>query len=200
MLKNHNINDLDNFICGWYIDEKLCDDMVGYHKNADHRWQAELRSQGVPSGANKAIKNSIDCNILDKNLYKRYITELQKCVDLYCKKYTWVNNISKWRVIEAANLQHYIPPDGGYHAWHCERCGGSNENNRRVMVFLTYLNNVIDGGETEFFYQKIKIKAEKGLTIIFPADWMFVHRGIVSNTQEKYIYTGWFSFVKENNL
>jgi hypothetical protein len=59
---------------------------------------------------------------------------------------------------------------------------------------MTYLNDVTDAGETEFFYQKIKMKPEKGLTLIWPADWTFTHRGIASPTQEKTIITGWFNF------
>ena len=35
----------------------------------------------------------------------------------------------------------------------------------------------------------------KGLTLIWPADWTHVHRGIVSASEEKYIITGWFSFM-----
>ena len=32
----------------------------------------------------------------------------------------------------------------------------------RHMVFMTYLNDVSDGGETEFYHQDVKVKAEKG--------------------------------------
>ena len=60
---------------------------------------------------------------------------------------------------------------------------------------MTYLNDVKDGGETEFHYQKIKTKAEKGLTIIFGSDWNFFHRGITSKTETKYIATGWYSYI-----
>ena len=59
---------------------------------------------------------------------------------------------------------------------------------------MTYLNDVTDGGETEFFHQNLKITPEKGLTLIWGADWTFTHRGIPSPSQEKYIATGWFSF------
>ena len=41
--------------------------------------------------------------------------------------------------------------------------------------------------------KKIKVKPEKGLTLIWPADWTFTHRGIPS-PQEQYIVTGWLSF------
>ena len=57
---------------------------------------------------------------------------------------------------------------------------------------MTYLNDVEDGG-TEFYYQKLKTKAKKGLTLIWPTDFTHTHRGIVSKTKEKYIVTGWFT-------
>ena len=63
---------------------------------------------------------------------------------------------------------------------------------------MTYLNDVIDRGETEFFHQKIKVKPKKGLTLIWPVDWTFYHRGIPSPTQEKYIITGWYCFTSES--
>ena len=43
--------------------------------------------------------------------------------------------------------------------------------------------------------QPIKIKPKKGLSVIWPADFTYTHRGIPSPTQEKYIATGWFHMV-----
>jgi hypothetical protein len=60
---------------------------------------------------------------------------------------------------------------------------------------MTYLNTVTDGGETEFFWQKIKVKPEKGLTLIWPSDFTHTHRGIPSPSQKKYIVTGWFNIL-----
>jgi len=59
---------------------------------------------------------------------------------------------------------------------------------------MTYLNDISDEGETEFLYQKIKVKPEKGLTLIWPTDWTHTHRGIPSQTETKYIATGWYRF------
>ena len=59
---------------------------------------------------------------------------------------------------------------------------------------MTYLNTVKDGGETEFIYQKLKVKPETGLTLIWGSDWPFTHRGITSKTKTKYITTGWYSY------
>jgi hypothetical protein len=61
---------------------------------------------------------------------------------------------------------------------------------------MTYLNDVKDGGQTEWFHQKLKIKPEIGLTVIWPVDWMFLHKGVVAKKEEKFIITGWFSFIE----
>ena len=64
---------------------------------------------------------------------------------------------------------------------------------------MTYLNDVTDQGETEWLHQNLKIKPKKGLTIFWPTDWTFVHRGITSPSQEKYIATGWYNYIEPNN-
>jgi len=69
-------------------------------------------------------------------------------------------------------------------------------NTNRVLVFMTFLNDVDDGG-TEFFYQNITAPAVKGLTLIWPPYFTHVHRGQISNTKEKYILTGWYAFDKK---
>jgi hypothetical protein len=60
---------------------------------------------------------------------------------------------------------------------------------------MTYLNDIKEGGETEWFHQKLKIKPEKGLTVIWPAEWLYLHRGCVAKKETKYIITGWISFI-----
>jgi hypothetical protein len=194
MLREHFINQFDNFICGWYIDKTVCEDLIQYHKSCENKKQGTF---GAQRKVNKKIKDSVDCVLQDSELSKRYYNELQKCVDLYIEKYKGCNVGPAWKNTENANLQYY-EPGGGYHVWHCERYVMTPPEIYRHLVFLTYLNDVNDAGETEFMYQKLKIKPETALTIIFPADWTFTHRGIASPTEEKYIYTGWFNFYTED--
>ena len=63
---------------------------------------------------------------------------------------------------------------------------------------MTYLNTIDDGGGTEFILQNLVASAKQGLTLIWPAGWTHYHRGIVSNTQIKYIITGWLCFYPDN--
>jgi len=86
-------------------------------------------------------------------------------------------------------------PGQGYKCWHCERASAQSVASDRHLVFMTYLNDVTDAGQTEFKIQKRKVDARKGKTLIWPVDWTHTHRGIVSPTQLKYIVGGWFSYL-----
>ena len=82
-------------------------------------------------------------------------------------------------------------PRQGYHAWHCENADQSSAN--RILAYTLYLNDIEEGGETEFLYQGLKIKPETGKLIIWPAYFTHPHRGNPIYKGYKYIITGWYT-------
>jgi len=56
---------------------------------------------------------------------------------------------------------------------------------------MLYLNDDFEGGETEFIYQKDRIKPRKNRLVIWPATYTHVHRGNPPINGDKYIITGW---------
>ena len=181
-----------SFIGGWFIDEKICDNLIQYFKNNPNKRKGQIFDNNK-AVINKDVKDSTEVSFTPSTKIKEWLdyqTELQKVLNLYLKKYPDANNVAKFGLVEGANLQHY-KPDTGYYSWHSERQGISD----RHLVFMTYLNDVDEGG-TEFKNQKIKLPAKKGLTTIWPTDWTHTHRGVISKTQDKYIITGWFNYVK----
>ena len=190
-MREHDINKLDNFICGWYLDDQsICDILINHHKS-------NPSERGIVIGGVKLeVKNSLDLVLADVSLLTQYTSKLQLCVDEYIKKYKWCDQYSAWGVTQFPNIQKY-EANGAFYAWHTERVDGEYPASTRHLVFMTYLNDVNDAGETEFYHQKIKVKPEKGLTLIWPADWTFTHRGVPSPSQEKYIITGWFNFISK---
>lgn len=194
-MKEHNVNQLDNFICGWYIDTIVCDNLVELFKKNQNKFEGRFSDTERGIMVDKTMKDSIECLLEgDELLSKKYSEELQKCVNLYRKKYEFCDATTSWNILTNPNIQYYAPK-GGYYIWHNERACRDEPFVSRHLVFMTYLNDVTDAGETEFYYQKLKIKPEKGLTVIWPVDWTFTHRGIPSPSQEKYIVTGWFNFI-----
>lgn len=192
-MKQHKINKKNNFIAGWYIDHEICDELIEYHKNSDEKFEGK-----IGRGIVKEVKDSTDVKLKDHELLLAYYGRIKNVAHEYIKKYPNSNEYSPWGIDEDMLIQHYKPGQG-FLSWHTERSVLYWPVSARHLVFMTYLNTLTDGGETEWFHQNLKIKPEKGLTVIWPVDWTFTHRGVTSNTQEKYIATGWFSFAQPPN-
>ena len=64
---------------------------------------------------------------------------------------------------------------------------------------MTYLNNVEDGGATNFSHYGISVKPEIGKTLIWPAEWTHAHNGRIVNSGKKYIITGWMNFTQSTD-
>jgi len=86
-------------------------------------------------------------------------------------------------------LQKTEPMGGGFHNFHCEDQGWNVAH--RTMAWMVYLNDVEDGGETEFIYQQKRFKPERGSVLLWPASYTHMHRGNPPLTN-KYIATGWY--------
>lgn len=195
----HEVNSLDNFILGWYDENNdICDRIVQFYKDSRSKSEGLVYASDNKIIVDKSIKDCIQCSLeADSDLYDEYVYSfLQEKTDLYIKKYLFCDLNNPWTITDNVNIQHYAP-GAGFHQWHNERGCTSFPLTTRHLVFMTYLNDVQVGGETEFYYQKIKIKPKKGLTLIWPVDWPFTHRGLTSNTEEKFIITGWYNYINE---
>jgi len=84
-------------------------------------------------------------------------------------------------------------PGEGYHIWHVEHNQGY-ENEPRAFVYTIYLNDVEEGGETEFLHFSKRVKPKAGRIVIWPAGFPYVHRGNPPISGEKYILTSWLVF------
>jgi len=187
----------EDFIHSWTMPEEICDNIVNFYNTHPDEWVkgAYTNSENI-MGDSKDIKDSNDLIISPRNNDKPfydYKVALQKCLDEYIQMFPMINNLCSFGICEAYNIQHY-PKGGGFKVEHFERDGSLTGTLKRCLVFLTYLNDVENGG-TIFKYQNRTIKAQKGKTILFPPDWTHTHVGQISQTQEKMIVTGWYSFM-----
>jgi 2OG-Fe(II) oxygenase superfamily len=102
----------------------------------------------------------------------------------------------------AINVQKYTKGVGGYYYWHSEiyprdvQC----ETLHRVLLFMFYLNDVEQGGETEFLYANKKLKPTQGQMVIAPAGFTHTHRGNVPLSSDKYILTSWILFNRAEQI
>ena len=100
------------------------------------------------------------------------------------------------------NAQRYTAGEGGYPYWHSEVYPQKPHNDalHRVLLFMFYLNDVSDGGETEFYYQKRSVTPVAGRMVIAPAYFTHTHRGLIPKSNDKYILTSWLLFNRAEHI
>ena len=184
-----------NFIGAYNIEnDSLCERIVSFFEE-----NKDLQSQGaVGDGVDEKIKKSTDITIYPNNLkeekfflFKDYLNSLNKCYQDYRETYPFLKKFITKVDLGYFNIQKYLP--GGHFAeLHSERT--SLQNLHRLFAWMTYLNDVDDGGTTDFDYFDIKVKPEKGKTLIWPAEWTHAHTGSILKSGKKYIITGWMHF------
>ena len=108
----------------------------------------------------------------------------------YVQKFDVISGLSSHNSFSARIQKTKI--GGGYHTWHCET--DSRFTSNRILGWMLYLNDVEEGGETEFLYQHKRIKPKTGSLVIWPAAFTHTHRGNPPLTNTKYIITGWVEF------
>jgi len=184
-----------NFIGAYNIENNLlCEKIVSFFEE-----NKDLQSQGATGeGVDEKIKKSTDITIYPNNLkeekfliFKDYLNSLNQCYQDYRETYPFLKQFIKKVDLGYFNIQRYLP--GGHFAnLHSERT--SLQNLHRLFAWMTYLNDVDDGGTTDFDYFDIKVKPEKGKTLIWPAEWTHAHTGSILKSGKKYIITGWMHF------
>ena len=188
-----------HFIGSWNIEENsLCDEIVSFF-SAHEEKQEPGQSAG---GVNLEAKNSTDITVNPRDLelpeykpVKEYINCLYACYEDYLKEFPFLASTMPRTDIGSFNIQKYLP-GGHFKLPHTERT--SIQNSFRVLAFMTYLNDVEDGGSTTFVHQNLEIQPERGKTLIWPAEWTHAHLGNIVNSGEKYIITGWMHFPHES--
>ena len=185
-----------NFIGSWIIDPTLCEEIIEYfEKNKHKQYQGQ-----TASGFNLESKNRQDITLTPKELnfpenkiYKKYFENLFECYKDYNHQWPFLTEMIKHLDIGNFNIGKYEPGQH-FQKVHCERCGLNTLH--RLFAFMTYLNDVEEGGSTYFNHYDLDIKPKKGLTLLWTAEWTHTHKGNVLKSGVKYIITGWLIFPK----
>ena len=184
-----------NFIGSWLIEPlSLCDELIEFFEA-----RQESHGQGKTAGGlNLESKKSTDLSIrpkeieaLDHKPVREYLDALFACYKDYLEQWSFLDTFLQNVEIGPFNIQRY-DPSGHFLKIHCERT--TLATSHRVLAWMTYLNDVEDGGETHFVHQDLDVQPQKGKTLIWPAEWTHAHQGKVVNSGQKYIITGWLHF------
>ena len=181
------IFELENALPG-----ELCDEIV-------RRFEADTRrAPGVIASlkVNKGVKDTVDLHLsrfpewkdLDTKIYEALKTHLAIVMPCLTQGLVPIPAHED----SGYNIQKYEPGSNGY-VWHMDML--PNNDRQRMLVFIYYLNDVSEGGETEFLQHEVSVKPAKGKLVFFPPFWTHVHRSAPNPKEAKYIVTGWIEML-----
>lgn len=169
---------------------ELCDDMIQrFEAQTDEQYQGRI---GQTASQDNRIKKTTDLVVSGKDHWKDVDNNLFRSMGIAIKEFREAYPYFKGPFKDMGyGIQRYNP--GEYYHWHID--GGSHDFSQRQLVAIWYLNDVPGpGGETEFLFQNVKIKPEKGKLVLFPPFWTHEHRAVTLNEGVKYIATTWIVF------
>ena len=194
------------------LDRDFCQSVVG-------KFDQDERTYDGHSGAtvNTRVKVSTDLLISqlpdwsdeDAKFFEVLAPHVTSYLDMLSKEL----NIQSSGFVVDSGYQIQRTSADGFYTWHSDdayytildtEVDGSNSGTtmaaieRRLFTYIFYLNDFdeFEGGETEFFLGNGNIhtiKAKPGKLILFPANFLFQHRGVNVTSGSKYLATGWVS-------
>lgn len=189
---NKRDNNVYNSICVYdnVLPKELCQEIIKKFDKDERKYKGLI---GVDKRVNVEIKDTTDLCISKledwKDIDNKLCIYLNKMINKYMKNLN--NNFKNLNIQidgkfedDGYKVQKYLQNEGEY-KWHDDKA-----NKTRILTFLWYLNDVKEGGETEFV-DGTKVKPKTGRICIFPATWLHIHRGCMPISSDKYICNGW---------
>lgn len=129
----------------------------------------------------------------DTWIFETFRKAVMESYQHYSNEYGILERVAKHAISGTVKIQKTLPKQG-YHVWHCEH--GALPLGSRIALVMLYLNDVEDGGETEWLYQSRRVKPETGKVVICPSGFTHTHRGNPPLSGEKYIMNCWIEYVE----
>jgi hypothetical protein len=183
--------------------EELCCKLIeGFHLVHDNEGSWNRQDADNSPKINKEDIAVRSADLLVDNLYSSVHDSLTKTIKDYLLNYVkefevgmFANTpINEYPINQTGIKIQMTKPSQGYHVWHCEN--SSQIVKGRFLTWILYLNDVDEGGETEFIHLSERVKPKTGRLVIFPAGWTHTHRGNPPLSNIKYIATGWLEYTE----
>ena len=168
---------------------KICDDIVDFFESIPNKKRVETKDSRPRFTEFNFTRESS----LNEELHKTICQYLLAAVEDYR---TEIKNFSVWApknlYFQHLRIKRYISEDKDEFDTHVDVSNDINEG--RYLSFMWYLNDVTDGGETEFTGLDFKVQPKKGTLLMFPPFWMYPHKGHLLNSGKKYLLSTYLHY------
>ena len=198
MSDNKKTKKIENFIGVYdnYFSENMIDAFVDIYKNNELSKNVYLRSQYQDRCSSEMKDTMVPLPFSESHTWLQKVPGFPENLMMAYQEYLKEVPLNTYLGYENLHFQtvkiQKTSPGEGYHVWHVE-AGFNYEMLQRVVAYTVYLNDIKEGGETEFLYQHTRVKPKKGRLVIWPAMFPFVHRGNPPLKEDKYILTSWLN-------
>lgn len=175
------------------ISKELCSDFINFFRNMEEIGLCENRQADGTSIIRKDDLSfcSSDIPLRGGAGFSDFLSIFwNKIYPIYAEKYGVLKDSGSHNIYDVKIQETDVGQ--GYHVWHYESCEKKLSN--RLLAFILYLNDVDEGGETEFLYYPKRVKPKTGTVVLWPAAFTHAHRGNPPISNCKYILTGWVEF------
>jgi Rps23 Pro-64 3,4-dihydroxylase Tpa1-like proline 4-hydroxylase len=189
---NNVIHAQDFIVIYRALDKDLCETVIQRFNEDENKNNGKIGRLGDVS-VDERIKKSWDLEIPIEgkwqDIFQKIHPKIQTCIAHY---------VAQSPILTALPLQatgykiQMYPKNQGYFNWHADSVGIKSRS--RVAAMVLYLNDVEQGGETEFYHHGIKISPTAGNLVLFPVGWNYMHRGHVPESGDKYIISTFIKF------
>jgi hypothetical protein len=186
-----------NYISYWdnVLDKNICDDIIAKFES-----NAPQQEQTVMEGHRSFTEINITKNIDDWNdVQNLLIGKMQEYVQKYIASFSidesaWPQNFA----LEEFRIKRYLPNDKDEFKFHVDV--GDYTSAKRFLAFFWYLNDVEQGGETNFQKSpasriEYSVSPKAGRLLVFPPLWTHPHVGMKPISGTKYIIGGYLHHV-----
>jgi len=184
------------------VPHELCESLINFLEHYETIGKTFKGKNGSTNDVEESIKASTDYDMQfdeDKDIIdeiKQYLNPVT--MDYFNStivdpdgNYGMIKNIAQienfFELLQGPKLMRYRQNAEGYHAYHMDWMPGAPITMRRMLAAMIYLNDVEEGGETEFFHQEYFVKPKQGTIIVFPTYFTHQHKGHVPISNDKYV-------------
>lgn len=170
-----------NFLGCWQSEElSFCDEIIELFETS-----SELHSSNTTTDLSVYPEDLVEQKL---NSLATYTGHLKNCHVDYLKQWPFLKSVFPKMHIGPFRVRRYQAGSTS-ETLHSHR--SSLNVLQRILSWTTYLNDVPEGGSLEFPMFGLKVRPEKGKTLIWPADWTHAHLNHPVIQGNKYVISGW---------
>jgi prolyl 4-hydroxylase len=165
------------------LDPALCSSMIAAFASLEGH---QIRNgRGVRSGLDNSAWTELDIDrFADAGFRSVFRDKIDRGLERYNRDIGLPIPLPNSPVIAELRMKRYRPGLDERFEMHFDAI---YEKANRYLVYLWYLNDVAEGGETRFPRLDVAVQPRAGRLLMFPPYWMYQHEGAPPRSGDKYI-------------